>query len=338
MVIGGSAGAIEALRSLMRSLPADLPATILVVIHTHPSSPGYLPQILEREGPLPVAYATDGARLAHGRVVIAPADRHLLIERDQLRLTHGPKENRSRPAVDPLFRSAAYFHGPRVIGVVLSGMLDDGTAGLWTIKDRGGLAVVQAPDDAQFASMPESALRHVAVDQQRPAEAIGPLLARLVAEPAAPPTSAVPAQLRAETRIALEDNALDLGILDLGALSPFGCPECHGVMVQLQEGGLLRFRCHTGHAFSAATLLALMSESIEESLWNTMRGMEERALLLHHLARHLRDADDGALAARFEAQSHEVRRRAEQIKAMALQHQQVGLERLRGDEPRANGS
>jgi two-component system chemotaxis response regulator CheB len=322
----------------MGSLPADLPAAVFVVLHTHPTSPGYLPHILARSGPLPAAHAEDGEPIAPGRIYVAPPDHHLLIEDGHVRLTKGPKENRSRPAVDPLFRSAAYFHGPRVIGVVLSGMLDDGTAGLWAIKDRGGLAVVQDPDEAQFASMPESALRHVQVDYRLPAAAIGPALAQLTAEPFPPQRPApAPEALEAETRIAMEDSALDLGILKLGELSPFVCPECHGVLAQLQEGGLLRFRCHTGHAYSASTLLAMMSESIEESLWNTMRAMEERAMLLQHLAGHLAAADGQELAAKFEAKAAEARQRAEQIKQLTMQHEQLSVDQMRRKSARAAG-
>lgn len=330
VVIGGSAGGIEALQRLTASLPADLPAAVFVVLHTHPTSPGYLPQILARSGPLPAAHAEDGEPIAPGRIYVAPPDHHLLLEDGQTRLTKGPKENRSRPAVDPLFRSAAYFHGPRVIGVVLSGMLDDGTAGLWTIRDRGGRAVVQAPEDAQFPSMPESALRHVQVDYRVPATAMGPVLAGLVAEPVPEREFHVPSErLQAETRIAMEDSALGLGILKLGELSPFVCPECHGALVQLQEGGMLRFRCHTGHAFSASSLLAMMTESVEESLWSTMRGIEESAMLLQHLARHLSETEAGELAARFEEKAREIRRRAEQIKQLAFQHEQLSEEQLR---------
>lgn len=330
IVVGGSAGGIEALQRLVKGLPADLPAAVLVVLHTHPTSPGYLPQILERSGPLPALHAADGQPLLPGRIVVAPPDQHMLIERERVRLTRGPKENRSRPAIDPLFRSAAYFHGPRVIGVVLSGLLDDGTAGLWTVKDRGGLAVVQALAEAQFPSMPESALRHVAVDHQLPAGLIGPLLVRLAAQPlpdlpAAPPRGS----LELETRIAMEDSALERGIFNLGELSPFTCPECHGVMVQLREGGLLRFRCHTGHAFSASTLLSELTASIEESLWSTMRGMEESGMLLHHMARHLADIGDSEAAARFEAKSRQVHQRAQLMKQTAMQHERLSEDQVR---------
>lgn len=338
VVVGASAGGIEALKRLVEALPADLPAAVCVVLHTHPSSPGLLPAILARSGPLPAEHAEDGEQIAPGRIYVAPPDHHLLVERGQLRLTRGPKENRSRPAVDPLFRSAAYFHGPRTIGVVLSGMLDDGTAGLWTIKDRGGLAVVQELEEAQFPSMPESALRHVAVDYRLPAAEIGAALPRLVAEPV--PSRGLPPPpeiLGAETRIALEANALDLGILTLGELSPFACPECHGVLVRLQDGGVLRFRCHTGHAFSAGSLLSLMMENIEDSLWNTVRGMEESGLLMRHMARHVVDAGDGELAAQFESKAQEALRSAEQIKQLALRHEQIDPDQLRRGAPGAPG-
>ena len=332
IVVGGSAGGIEALQKLVQGLPADLPAAVLVVLHTHPTSPGYLPHILERSGRLPAAHATDGELLRPGRILVAPPDHHMLIEREYVRLTRGPKENRSRPAVDPLFRSAAYFYGPRVIGVVLSGMLDDGTAGLWTIKDRRGVAMVQSLEDAQFPSMPENALRHVAVDHQLPAAELGPLLARLVRETVPevliPP---VPNALEIETRIAMEDSALERGIFHLGELSPFTCPECHGVMVQLREGGPVRFRCHTGHAFSANTLLSELTASIEESLWSTMRGMEESGMLMSHMARHLADIGDAETAARFEAKAQHAHRRARLMKQVAMQHEQLSEDQLRSD-------
>ncbi|HEU4328934.1 MAG TPA: chemotaxis protein CheB [Roseiflexaceae bacterium] len=334
IVVGASAGGIEALQRLTQGLPADLPAAVLVVLHTHPTSPGYLPQILSRSGPLPCEHAADGEPLLPGRILVAPPDHHLLIEGEHVRLTRGPKENRSRPAVDPLFRSAAFFYGPRVIGVVLSGMLDDGTAGLWTVKDRSGLAVVQSLQDAQFSSMPESALRHVAVDYQLPSAELGPLLARLaretVPEAHLPP---VPSSLEIETRIAMEDSALDRGIFNLGDLSPFTCPECHGVMVQLREGGLLRFRCHTGHAFSASSLLAELTASIEESLWSTMRGMEESGMLMQHMARHLGEQGDTATAARFDAKAKQAHSRAQLMKRLAMEHEQLSEDQLRNDIP-----
>src|ERR671933_2234360 len=183
IVSGASAGGMEALQILVRGLPADLPAALFVVWHLPPHSFGVLPDVLDRSGPLPAAHARDGEPIVPGRIYVAPPDRHLLLEPGQVRLTRGPKENHFRPAIDPLFRSAAAAYGPRVIGVVLTGLLDDGTAGLWTIKDRGRLAVVQDPDDALFPAMPLSALEYGAVDARRPAAELGPTLADLARRP-----------------------------------------------------------------------------------------------------------------------------------------------------------
>lgn len=184
IVIGGSAGGIDALLSIVRELPRDIPAALCVVIHSSPYGPNLLPDVLDREASLAVRSPRSGEALERGTIYVAPPDSHLLIEPGRLRLSHGPKENRARPAIDPLFRSAARFYGPRVIGVVLSGALDDGTAGLWTIKDRGGIAVVQDPDDALIASMPESARTNVEVDYEHRAADMGCLLTELALLPA----------------------------------------------------------------------------------------------------------------------------------------------------------
>jgi two-component system chemotaxis response regulator CheB len=161
IVIGTSAGGMETLIELFSRLPKKLAASIFVVCHISPYSSGVLPKVISRAGSLPAAHPTDREPIKPGQVYVAPPDHHLLIEDSVVRVTQGPKENRFRPAVDPLFRSAAYAYGPRVIGVILTGSLDDGTAGLWAVKERGGLAVVQDPDEALFDSMPLSALNNV---------------------------------------------------------------------------------------------------------------------------------------------------------------------------------
>ena len=193
IVIGASAGGVEAISKLVAGLPANLSAAVCVVVHLRPYSESHLARVLERAGPLPVVAAKQDMPLRQGTIYVAVPDMHLLVHRNggepTLRLVRGPRENRSRPAVDPLFRSAALAFGPRVIGVVLSGALDDGTAGLWTVKDRGGLAVVQDPDDAAVPSMPASALAEVEVDHVAPADTLGPLLGRLAREPAEPQPS-----------------------------------------------------------------------------------------------------------------------------------------------------
>lgn len=202
VVVGASAGGVEALQSLVSGLAPDLPVAMLVVLHVPPYEQSNLASILARTARLPVEVASDGAPIVKGRIYVAVPDHHLLIEKNRLRVTRGPKENRARPAVDALFRSAAFSFGPRVIGVVLSGSLDDGTAGLWTVKDRGGIALVQSPAEAMFSSMPESALQHVDVDGVLPlqalSEAIGGFVLQTVPEDEVPGGAAV----ELETRIA----------------------------------------------------------------------------------------------------------------------------------------
>src|SRR3954470_2925577 len=179
IVIGASAGGVETLKALVRGLPAELPAAVFVVLHVAPGGPGYLPQILAKAGPLPASFPEDGEAIANGRIYVAPPDHHLLLEPGRVRVVRGPKENRHRPAADPLFRSAAWAYGPRVIGVVLSGTLDDGAAGLWAIKSCGGVAIVQDPEDALFDEMPASALASVDADHVAPLEELPLILAEL---------------------------------------------------------------------------------------------------------------------------------------------------------------
>ena len=288
VVIGASAGGIEALRSLVAGLPADFPAPICIVVHLSPQSPGVLHEILNRVGTIAAARARSAERLRGGRIYVAPPDCHLVVEPGRVRVTKGPKENRFRPAIDPLFRSAAQVYGPAAIGVILTGNLDDGTAGLWAVKQLGGMAIVQDPDDALFPSMPSSALRHVRVDYCIPLTEVAPLLVRLTSQPV--PVMEAPIgseQMEVEVKIAKEQNAIDAGIERVGTPSSFACPDCHGVLLQLEEGGRIRFRCHTGHAYSVESLLAAVGEGIEDSLWNAVRALEEGSLLMHRMAEHL---------------------------------------------------
>ena len=285
IVVGASAGGVEVLKQLTASLPHDLPAAVLIVLHVAPSSPTMLPRLLQRGCPLPVAVAEDGEPLRHGRVYVAPQDRHLVLEPDRVRVTRAPRENHSRPAIDPLFRSAALAYGPRVIGVILSGRLDDGTAGLWAVKDRGGSAVVQDPEDALHPDMPRNALQYTAADHVVRADELGPLLARLAGQPVpGPPPPPASRELELEVRIAMEDRALERGVMTLGPVSPYTCPECHGVLVRLDERGVPRFRCHTGHAFSLDSLLAAVTGTVEDTLWSALRAIEESVMLLREAA------------------------------------------------------
>jgi two-component system chemotaxis response regulator CheB len=307
VVIGASAGGIEALRVLVGNLPEDFPASVFVVVHTSPEAPSMLADILDRYGKLPAVTPNDGERIRRGTIYVAPPDRHLLIEPNRVRVTRGPKENRFRPAVDPLFRSAAQTYGPRVVGVILTGYLDDGTAGLWTVKQLGGTAVVQDPKDAIVPFMPLNAVTHVKVDYCLPLEEIAPLLVRLTSEAAEEGAFQVPKEVEIEVNIAKEQKALDAGVLQLGEPSNYACPECHGVLLQLQEGTLFRFRCHTGHAYSIESLLADITEKMDDALWNSIRAFEEGELFMRHMAQHLSHAES---AESFLKRADEAKRRA----------------------------
>lgn len=280
-----------------------------------------LPDILHKAGPVHAAHARQDEEIRRGRVYVAPPDHHMLLEDHRVRLTRGPKENRFRPAVDPLFRSAAYAYGPRVVGVVLSGALDDGTAGLWAIKDRGGKAIVQDPAEARHPSMPASALQHVAVDYKLPVADIARVLVELSNESADEDGRyPVSNKLEIETRIASEDNVLEAGALRLGEFSAFTCPECHGALMQIKDGSLIRFRCHTGHAYSPETLLATSGQSSEDALWNALRAIEESVLLLTHLSRHARESGKADLAASLEAEANAVQKRSDQVRRITQEY------------------
>jgi two-component system, chemotaxis family, protein-glutamate methylesterase/glutaminase len=331
VVIGASAGGMEALRELVAKLPADFAASVFVVWHTSPSVESVLPRVLARNGPLPAAFAIDREPIEPRRIYVAPADHHMLLERGFVRVTKGPKENRWRPAVDPLFRSAAYVYGPRAIGVVLSGALDDGTAGLWTIKLRGGTAIVQEPGEAVIPAMPLNALRSVEVDHTAPIAEIAGLLARLIREEAQQaPEMPMAEQRKTETeiRIAEEASALERKILEAGDLSPYSCPECHGVLNRIQEGRVMRFRCHTGHAYSANTLLSSVTESVEQLLFGALRAIDESVMLLNQIGGHFKDTGDKESAATFLQEAEEARQRGLVIRQIAIESERVDEEKV----------
>jgi two-component system, chemotaxis family, protein-glutamate methylesterase/glutaminase len=319
VVIGTSAGGIETLRTLVAALPADFPAPVGVVMHTAPQAPGVLDDILNRAGTLRAVNASTGMRLKPGHLYVAPPDYHLLIEPGVLRITKGPRENRFRPAVDPLFRSAAQVYGPKAIGVVLTGNLDDGTAGLWAIKQLGGVAIAQDPADALFPAMPRSAIEHVRVDHVVTLAELAPLLVQLTEATAeeqdAPP---VPQQMEVEVNIAKEHNPLDAGLENHAEPSSYACPECHGVLLQMKEGGRTRFRCHTGHAYSVASLIAAINEGMEDSLWNAIRALEEGGMLMHRMAEHLQGHHGDGETATLMERATEARRQSNEIRKLVV--------------------
>jgi two-component system chemotaxis response regulator CheB len=315
VVIGASAGGIEALRVLAGGLPRQFRASVCVVTHVSADSPGILDTILDRSGPLPAVMVRTPQRLRTGVIYVAAPDHHLIVEPSLLRPTRGPRENRFRPAIDPLFRSAAQVYGPRAIGVILSGGLDDGTAGLWAIKRLGGTAIVQDPAEAMVAAMPRNALEHVKVDHCVPVAEIPGLLVRLTAEPMEEEEGyTVPESLKIEVNIAGENDPLKAGVEQLGEPSTYACPECHGVLRRVDEGDRVRFRCHTGHAYSAETLISEFDQTIETALWNSIRALQEKVLLIRNLAKHASERDDRPLAEALVRRAHEAHERAEAVR------------------------
>lgn len=320
VLVGASMGGVDAVRTLVGSLPPDFGAPVMVVIHTTPNRPSLLADILQKVTQIPVAFAVDGERFVRNRIYVAVPGRHLMIEGDHLRVTRGPRESRARPAVDVLFRSAAYHHGPRVIGVVLTGNLDDGTAGLWAIKDRGGVAVVQPPDEAQCPSMPANALQNVEVDYVTPIREMAALLQGLIRE-GVPEKRAKPMpddKYAIETQIALEKNALAAGVRTLGTQSFYTCPDCHGSLVLIEEGPIKRYRCHTGHAYSPRALHDSGIEQVEKSVWSTVAHLEELEVLLAEMEQTLRAAGDEEGANAHRLQQEEIRPVIERARSLAL--------------------
>jgi two-component system chemotaxis response regulator CheB len=297
--IGGSTGALEAIQRLVRRVPADLPAAVFVVRHIAPESSGQLANILQSHSALPVTDAIDGQTIRNGIITVAPPDRHLLLNRTHIQLANGPKENWARPAIDPLFRTAAQHHGPRTIGIVLSGKLDDGTAGLWAIKRRGGFAVVQDPLDADTPEMPRHALAAVDIDIVADAEEIGALLGQWCRQ-----SSDYSVNQLTDRAIEVENASLRHGnnersLEEVGLPSGMVCPECSGQLWRMKEGPL-RYRCHVGHALSAHSFLAQQTAVVENAAWQLIRAIEEDdQLCVQLLSEKISTQEKGELTSRL---------------------------------------
>ncbi len=306
IVIGTSFGGVRALMELVHGLPPGLPAALFVVCHFPAEGHSHLPEILSRSGPLLAAHAQDGEPVLPGRIYVAPPDHHLLLARGAVRLSHGPRENGHRPAVDPLFRTAARAFGPR-----------DGAAGLMAVRAGGGVAVVQAADDAVMADMPEWAYHLAGADHIVRLAELPELLVRLVREapprgtPMTDPLENMPPRIE-------QDMAEQQDGRKNGQLTVFTCPECGGAMWQVDDRALTRFRCHTGHVYYGEGLLEEQSEILESALWTAVRAFREKAILAEQLAVAERGRGRAEVAARFAEEATVARRHAEVIQHLLM--------------------
>jgi two-component system chemotaxis response regulator CheB len=306
IAIGASAGGVEVLLELVRKLPEDLPAAVFVVVHMPAGHTSTLPELLTARGPLPAKHPLHEEKIAPGNIYVAPPDNHLVVRQGSMEVVRGPKENGHRPAADVLFRTASAAYGPRVIGVVLSGYGDCGTAGMMSIKARGGLGVVQTPESAQAPYMPNSVLARVAVDHTiHPAELPG-LLARLTRTSAGP-------------ELAVDDFVKQLEGEELGTRAEIVCPICDGVLTEAQPGVFQHFRCHVGHSFSLESLVREQSEELERTLWAAVRALEESAAL----SRRLSLAERGELRQSFAEKATTHTQQAEYLRQMLLHGQKL---------------
>jgi two-component system chemotaxis response regulator CheB len=314
IVIGGSAGSIGPLERILASLPASLPAAVFVVLHVAPYAGSGILEHLGRLALLKSGVAKDGATFGHGEIAFAPRDHHLIVKAGTVRVTRTPRENLWRPSVDVLFRSAAVAHGSRVTGVILSGALDDGSAGLAAVKRCGGLAIVQSPNEAEVPSMPESAILNAPVDHVLDVDAIAPALERLMQE-AARPESRIPDDLVLEAQFA-ENGKASLEVNDkLGRLSEFTCSECAGPLWK-RNGEMLRYRCLTGHALSARSLEEGLTRNLDGALWAAIRQFEQRANLCNKMAADERSRGRELTAGVYAEREREAREHAQAMRQM----------------------
>lgn len=318
IVVGASAGGVEVVTKLVEGLPPDLSAAVFIVLHIPPFARSVLPDILARSGRLPVEHPRSGEEIRRGHIYVAPPDRHLIVEKNHILLSAGPRENRVRPAIDVLFRSAAFACGNRVIGVVLSGTLSDGTAGLYEIKRHGGITIVQDPDDALFPDMPKSALDQVPIDYTLPASELAATLSELTQKSLKQEGGRenVAPDVRPGQEVIQDDSEEQVDGKRNGEMAIYVCPECGGSMWQVNAGKVVRFSCHVGHVYSADDLLEGYSEDLERSLWHAARALRDRSTLMRQLANVARDRNAKNTAARYNEEAAIDTQHAETIEQM----------------------
>lgn len=282
IALGGSAGSFTALKSVLAALPADLPAAVLVCQHVSASHGTVAPDLLSAHSALPIRVAEDMMPIEAGHVYFAAPDAHMMIGDGHLHLRRGAHENNFRPAIDPLFRSAAVYRASRAVGVVLSGLMDDGAAGARAMARTGARIVVQDPGTAEFPDMPAAAIRAVPHADVVPLAEIGPRLAALAGTACLPPEE-IPWDIGIELKIAGLEGASMANEDRLGTLSPYNCPHCSGVLWEIEDGPLIRFRCHTGHGYTMQSLSAAQEEALDKGLFDTLRAHRGRAALLRQM-------------------------------------------------------
>ena len=338
IVIGASAGGVQALINLVSDLPKDLPAALFIVLHVPTNVPSLLPDILARDSRLRVAHPVDDEPIVRGRIYVAPPDHHLMMEDGRVKLVRGPKENLHRPSIDALFRSAARWAGPRVIGVVLTGARDDGTVGMRIVKQRGGITIVQDPLEAPFPSMPMSVMQNIKVDYSLPLREIASMLNKLSHEAAEEEGNyPVPDQVEIEARIAqqqMEGEELLASVERLGKISRLTCPDCHGALWEIDDQELLRYRCHVGHAYSAESLNEGQSEMLEEALWSAVRALEEQMVLAQRIVDRARKSNHTRAAVVFARRAQEAEEHSSLIRQLLLSDKKddIAEPALQGDD------
>jgi two-component system chemotaxis response regulator CheB len=318
IVIGGSAGAAAPLKQILERLRTDLPAAIFIVLHVPAQSIGILSTVARAAGKLPVCQAEDGMAIECGRVYLAAPDHHLLLSQGRLNLGRGPRENLARPAIDPLFRSAALHYGPRVIGVILSGFLSDGADGLSAVKRCGGVALVQEPKDAIAEEMPRNALEATTVDLCVSAAELGDVLSGLVRGRADPPVQ-IPPDIQLEVEIAAGERIDTSHLTQIARPAALTCPSCGGVLSMVKDDHTLRFRCQVGHAFAADVLAQQQESRVDEALRVALRIIEERAELVERMAADGRRRGHKTLAKNYDSKAQEYRGYADLIRQVVLE-------------------
>lgn len=317
IVIGGSAGATAPLKSILSGLPESLPAAVAVTLHVPAESTGILRTVAAAACRLPVKNAEDGEPVRRGQVYLAPPGRHLLVIEERVKLGDGPRENLARPAIDPLFRSAAISFGPRTIGVVLSGMLDDGAFGLAAIKQCGGVALVQAPGDAIASEMPVAALEASPADLIAEAPHLAEAIVRYAGEPPGPALP-IPRDLQLEVEIAAGGPTNTKLLEQFAEPVALTCPDCGGVLSQIKGEKSLRFRCQVGHGYTARALFTRQEGQVDEALRVALRIVEERAELVGRMAREAIHGGWTGMARMYERRSAEYRAHAETLRRAVL--------------------